>query len=176
MMATPSFPFKRTRNFLHSCLFLFSLETVSTVWNRGLRCPSTTSRQSSFSDVSLRCAILAVSSKVWVSYSAHQFQPWLWVSEVSDVLLGSLVSTWWRDVCPVRWKSCCSAEVYCCHLDQLSVVDRKFLLQPFSVKSHSSTSSPASILRDKPGPSLKILSPRSVRNKIASDSFELCES
>ena len=61
MMATPSFPFKRTRNFLHSCLFLFSLETVSTVWNRGLRCPSTTSRQSSFCDVSFRCAIRSVS-------------------------------------------------------------------------------------------------------------------
>ena len=61
MMVAPVFPFKRTRNLLHSCLFLFFLETVSTDWNRWLRCPSTTSRQSSFCDVSFRCAMPAVS-------------------------------------------------------------------------------------------------------------------
>ena len=57
MMATP-------RNILHACLFLFFLETVSTVWNRGPRCPSKTSRQSSmWYELSLHHAAVSVKAR-----------------------------------------------------------------------------------------------------------------
>ena len=169
MMATPSFPFKRTRNFIHSCLFLFSLETVSTVWNRGLRYPSTTSRQSSFCDVSFRCAIRSVS--VCSQGSPKLGSP---VSTIGCECLMSKLSYSAHQINLV--KGPCSVQLEAMllcrglrspHLDQLFSGQTDNLSNFSSLSSLNTTSSVSSILEEYPGPSFKIFSSQSVRNKIA---------
>ena len=96
-MAAPVFPFNRTRSPLHSCLFLFSLETGSTDWNRGQRCPSSPTQlaRTAVSPVRLRDVDLSAPSVLWVSVvrvaltSAHQFQPLAVSVDVRVVLLSA---------------------------------------------------------------------------------------
>ena len=85
------------------------------------------------------------------------FNYWLWVSEVSDVLLGSLVSTRCRDVCHVQFK------VMLLCRDALSPPGSavQWLIENLSstlpcqiLTRHKLTQQ--KILREHPGPALKI--------------------